>query len=455
MDASRTYAVNWLNQYSVIPASDAGLQTSGFEPQYDDDGNQTLIQTSTGVWSVTYNGENRPVLWERITSDSNTQNSNTQTIISMSFDRMGRRVSYLETCSSTTNAHKVFTYDGYLQIANSELTTQTSQLFIWDPTEPVATRPLAFYDSNASPQYYTHDGNKNVSDITDATQSLSAHYSYTPFGALLSCSGSSSPSNPFRFSSEYSDDALGLVYYNYRHYNPEIGRWMQRDFQEEFSLLLYAYLGNEPVQINDYLGVAKCNECCQIRNIHLSPLVLKNFSVRTGVDMEIVSVPLDIETVAEKYTKKKLEEYIFRHAENSLLAYAIKRGSAAKTRTLALASFVSSVGLAFFDMRIVAERKIAFEKRCRSMRDSELCADWSPWKQVVETREIIITPRGSVTEDLYIGSKISTEFFMKASNSRKMQFYKVMAKKILPEAKKSEESIVQSSKALRGKKSRS
>ena len=393
--------------------------------------------------------DNRPVLWVRITSDSNTQNSNTQTLVSMQFDRMGRRV---------TKNNQRFVYNGYFCIARIEDSTAIHYSLspihycVWDPTEPIATRPLVFYNSNASPQYYTHDGNKNVSDLTDSTQSLCAHYAYTPFGALLSLSGSSSPSNPFRFSSEYADDALGLVYYNYRHYNPEIGRWMQRDFQEEFSLLLYAYLGNEPVQINDYLGVAKCNECCQIRNIHLSPLVLKNFSVRTGVDMEIVSVPLDIETVAEKYTKKKLEEYIFRHAENSLLAYAIKRGSAAKTRTLALASFVSSVGLAFFDMRIVAERKIAFEKRCRSMRDSELCADWSPWKQVVETREIIITPRGSVTEDLYIGSKISTELFMKASNSRKMQFYKVMAKKILSEAKKSEESIVQSSKALRGKK---
>ena len=32
------------------------------QPQYDADGNQTLIQTSTGIWSVTYNAENRHVL---------------------------------------------------------------------------------------------------------------------------------------------------------------------------------------------------------------------------------------------------------------------------------------------------------------------------------------------------------------------------------------------------------
>jgi len=253
LGTNRTYAANALNQYFEISTSGAGLQTSEFEPQYDDDGNQTLIQTATGIWSVTYNGENRPVLWERIVSDSNTQNSNTQTLISMSFDRMGRRVAYLETCNSITNSHKVFAYDGYLQIANSELTTQNSQRFIWDPTEPVATRPLVFYNSDASPQYYTHDGNKNVSDLTDSTQSLAAHYAYTPFGTLLSCSGSSSPANPFRFSSEYADDTLGLVYYNYRHYNPVIGRWMSREPEEGEDIYLYG--DNSPIDEYDFLGL--------------------------------------------------------------------------------------------------------------------------------------------------------------------------------------------------------
>ena len=34
-----------------------------FNPEFDDDGNQTLIRTATGTWRVTYNSENRPVLW--------------------------------------------------------------------------------------------------------------------------------------------------------------------------------------------------------------------------------------------------------------------------------------------------------------------------------------------------------------------------------------------------------
>ena len=84
---NRTYTANSLNQYSAITTSDSGLQTSSFTPQFDDDGNQTLIQTSTGVWSVQYNGENRPVLWTGGTQSAATN-------IVMSFDRMGRRVEY-------------------------------------------------------------------------------------------------------------------------------------------------------------------------------------------------------------------------------------------------------------------------------------------------------------------------------------------------------------------------
>ena len=61
---NRTYTANNLNQYTLISnLCDSASMREEFVPQFDDDGNQTLIQTSTGIWSVQYNGENRPVLW--------------------------------------------------------------------------------------------------------------------------------------------------------------------------------------------------------------------------------------------------------------------------------------------------------------------------------------------------------------------------------------------------------
>lgn len=59
---------------------------------------------------------------------------------------------------------------------------------------------------------------------------------------------------PIQWSSEYYDDELALVYYNYRYYNPEDGRWTQRDENEYNSKNLFSYVNNK-VFIVDSLGL--------------------------------------------------------------------------------------------------------------------------------------------------------------------------------------------------------
>ncbi len=250
LGTNRVYSANELNQYSSITTLtlDVGLQTSSFSPQFDDDGNQTLVKTATGIWSVTYNGENRPILWTLV--NSSTPNSSTPPLISMSYDRMGRRV---------TKNNQRFVYDGYLQIANSELQTPNSRLqtFIWDPTEPIATRPLAWLvlRSLGEGGYYTHDGNKNVSEVVAENGDVAAHYEYAPFGALTVSRGASAASNPWHFSSEYAEDDTATVYYNYRHYEPVMGRWMSRDpIDEDGGCCLYAFASNMSISRTDRLG---------------------------------------------------------------------------------------------------------------------------------------------------------------------------------------------------------
>ena len=242
------YAANNLNQYTAITDVSAMPSSSQtFQPQFDDDGNQTLIKTSTGIWQVTYNGENRPVQW-----------SNGSTSIVMSFDRMGRRV--------VKNAQR-FVYDGYLQIANfelvstnSQLTALNSQLFIWDPTEPVATRSLVWNAStlqpfNSSTSYYTHDGNKNVSEVVARENDVSAHYVFAPFGAVNNMSGGSALANPWRFSNEFADNGLGLEYYNYRNYIHDVGVWISQDrLVGQFGGSSYNFCFNNPYSYIDVRG---------------------------------------------------------------------------------------------------------------------------------------------------------------------------------------------------------
>ena len=251
LGTNRVYSANELNQYSAITTltSDVGLQTSSFTPQFDLDGNQTLIKTSTGIWSVTYNGENRPILWECVSPNSPTPNSSTPTLLSMSYDRMGRRV---------TKNNQRFIYDGYLQIANFELATSNFevQTFIWDPTEPVATRPL-MWKSGASRTYYVHDGNKNVSEVVSYDGALAAHYEYAPFGAITTQCGIFATANPWRFSSEYAEVDTTTVCYNFRYIEAEMGRWLSRDcFGEHGGVGLYAFISNSAAGI-DRLGLDK------------------------------------------------------------------------------------------------------------------------------------------------------------------------------------------------------
>ena len=212
---------------------------------YDDDGNQTLITTKTGLWRVTYNGENRPIRWER---DSD------NTTLAMSYDHMGRR---------REKNNQRFFYDGYLQVVNfhSPTQTQSSNYYIWDCTEPIATRPLVWNRASGSSHpalYYAHDGNKNVSEVVDSDVGIAAHYEYAPFGAVIAQHGELAELNPWRFSSEYAEDDTATIYYNYRHYEPEMGRWASRDLMEEGGGL--SLLGLKRNNLQNHFDLNGCLE---------------------------------------------------------------------------------------------------------------------------------------------------------------------------------------------------
>ena len=208
---------------------------------YDDDGNQTLITTKTGLWRVTYNGENRPIRWENLAPESNNQTISNQTILSMSYDHMCRR--------REKNAQRFF-YDGYLQVTDT-----FGNAYTWNPTERVATRPLAWCRDSVF-SYYAHDGNKNVSEVLGTDDTIAAHYEYAPFGAVVAQRGSSAAASPWRFSSEYAEDEMSAAYYNYRHLEPTKGRWMSMDCVED-GANRYNFVGNIPNVSVDIRGQRK------------------------------------------------------------------------------------------------------------------------------------------------------------------------------------------------------
>jgi RHS repeat-associated protein len=255
------YVASVLNQYTSI--NPVNPVENEFNPVFDLDGNQTLIKTATGIWHVTYNAENRPILF-----------SNATTKVVMAYDYMGRRFEYKETVNSTLTRHERYLYRGYLQIAALDMLNSISvkHTIIWDPTEPTATRPLALQIGTAA-YYYSFDQVKNVTELFDSTGALAATYDYSPFGQITSFqitqSGNNTTtqfSNPLTFSSEIHDSTLGLQYYNYRHLNLLDGRWVNRDPHSEWGgINLYSLLSNGSINHIDKLGLRKktdSKDCC-------------------------------------------------------------------------------------------------------------------------------------------------------------------------------------------------
>ena len=237
--ASRTaYTANELNQYSSIQEN----EESAFVPTFDADGNQTLVKTDTGIWSVQYNAENRPIYFA---------SADGATVIECSYDSLGRRSTKKVTTNGHVTLHQLYIYRAYLQIAACDLTRSGHPclwLLTWDPTQPIATRPLAIR-KDGTWYAYGWDLTKNICEVFGSAGYIRAAYTYTPYGQVTS---TGDVEQPIQWSSEYADTEPSLVYYNYRHYNPKQGQWLSRDIVQNNNE--YAIANNNCIRIYDYVG---------------------------------------------------------------------------------------------------------------------------------------------------------------------------------------------------------
>ncbi len=126
-------------------------------------------------------------------------------------------------------------------------------LITWAPTQPVATRPLAI-QKDGTWFCYGWDMTKNICEIFGQNGYIRSTYAYTPFGTVTT---NGDVTQPIQWSSEYYDSELDLVYYNYRHYNPTDGRWINRDpIAEQGGWNLYGFVGNSTILHLDILGMS-------------------------------------------------------------------------------------------------------------------------------------------------------------------------------------------------------
>ena len=244
--ASRTgYVANNLNQYTALTV-DGDVD---FQPEYDADGNQTRVKTSTGIWTVSYDAENRPKDFTSQAADG------TITTVHCEYDYMGHRTTKMVTVGNNVTLQQRYIYRGYLQIACIALTRSHHPALwyiTWDPSQPVATRPLAIQKDGT---WYTYgwDLTKNICEVYGQHGYIRTAYTYTPYGQVTA---EGDVEQAIQWSSEFNDTELGLVYYNYRHYNPADGRWTGRDKVEvgENYKNKYIFASNRIFETVDHLG---------------------------------------------------------------------------------------------------------------------------------------------------------------------------------------------------------
>jgi len=232
---SKTYSANSLNQYTGINV----VGSSSISPQYDDDGNMT----GYGSWTYTWDAENRLV-----------KAVNGTTRLEFIYDALSRRVAKKLYQGNTLSKHERYVYDGMKLLASYNAKSSYAKIntFLWQPFGADVPLIMTYGSTNYG---YLVDANKNVLGLFNPSQSRVATYLYGPFGQIISSSGTIAANNPIRFSSEQFDADLGLVYYNYRYYSPELGRWLSKDpIGEEGGLNLYLMCGNNVVNVWDVLG---------------------------------------------------------------------------------------------------------------------------------------------------------------------------------------------------------
>ena len=147
-----------------------------------------------------------------------------------------KRIQYSAVPTSDITAEAV-TVDGFVLSQKDTASVVTT-----------ATRPLAI-QKDATWYTYGWDLTKNICEVFGPAGYLRTAYTYTPYGQVTA---NGDVEQPIQWSSEFNDTELGLIYYNYRHYNPVDGRWTGRDPEESTNLMSFSL--NTPTVNVDILG---------------------------------------------------------------------------------------------------------------------------------------------------------------------------------------------------------
>ena len=184
--------------------------------------------------------------------------SNGAQIVAYAYDCLGRRVK-----KTTSTAATYFFYDGWnlvREIAVRGAETNVIE-YVWGKDLSGSFQGaggvggLLYEKRNGAIYIPYQDAFGNIMGYWDTNGVIVAEYTYDAFGRTIAQSGSMADVFRHRFSTKYYDEETGFYYYGYRHYFPELRRWLSRDpIEEDGSVNLTSFLDNNPVANIDPLG---------------------------------------------------------------------------------------------------------------------------------------------------------------------------------------------------------
>lgn len=246
------YQSNALNQYTRSVAAGSATLT------YDANGNLTY----DGVRDYKYDGRNN--LSEAIPRAPAAGDAK----ILCKYDYLDRRAQKLvwtwsgSAWTPRSDLSSRYVHDGWNLIAELDDAYYAKKRYVWgndisgSPQGAGGVGGLLSLQVGAVTLYPVYDAAHNVRGLLDTAGATAARYDYDAYGDLYASGGAHAAANPFRYSTKYSDDETGLVYYGRRYYAPELGRFLNRDpIEEDGGLNLYGFCLNDPVNRHDFLGM--------------------------------------------------------------------------------------------------------------------------------------------------------------------------------------------------------
>jgi RHS repeat-associated protein len=214
---------------------DAGNEiTAGYGNSfsYDGSGNMTQRTASGAVTTYSWDALNRMVIVKTPSGS-----------ITYVYDGNNHRVQK-NTSQSKTNYY----FDGNNVVAETDANNSLQKSYL---------PAISYKDKQGNKFFYIYNGHGDVAGLLDLKQSLVQSYSYDAFGAPL---GVQKDSNNYRYVGSggvYSDDDSDLEYMWNRMYDPQLGRFINRDsIGSSGGTNLYCYCANNPLKYTDTNGKA-------------------------------------------------------------------------------------------------------------------------------------------------------------------------------------------------------